>query len=116
MAYDVSIPPKGIGCHRTGFTLNCRDLVVDGRCERWRHETVMVDGKMMAAFDCVDHWHAQHTRETVMQVNGLARDIESLRNELMALAGHPNGHPAAVAVGAPFGVARLEAADQKLLE
>lgn len=38
MSGDINddMPKPGVGCHRTGFEKDCRDLVTSGRCRRWK--------------------------------------------------------------------------------
>lgn len=103
-----ALPPKDLGCHRTGFEKKCRDLVSDGLCNRWRHELVIVEGKQTTWFDCVDNWSSHYSREAGMQVHGLYAIIESARNEILALAGHKNGHPDALPLGTPLNGAALK--------
>lgn len=58
----------------------------------------MENGETFVGFDCVDNWAAQYASDTTQQVAQLGADIQSLRNQLLALAGYPNGVPNALPV------------------
>lgn len=96
------IPPEKRGCHRTGFEKTCRTLVVDGVCNRWIPESGQINGVDVIAYDCADNWQLQYLKDNAQAQNGTGAAIESFRNEIMAANGFPNGHPAALPVGAPL--------------
>ena len=53
----MMLPAKDIGCHRTGFEKDCRVLVTDGRCTRWRHllGSDPQTGAPLDVWDCLDN-------------------------------------------------------------
>lgn len=99
MVHKTLIPPKELGCHRTGFARKCRDLVVGEECDMWRSHQVQEGSEIFTGFDCLDKWKAQFARDTVVGLDAVYKITESMRNEFMALAGYPNGHPEALPSG-----------------
>jgi hypothetical protein len=80
------LPNEKRGCHRTGFTRKCRDLVVNGECERWVGMSGM-DPRTLSpipgrTYKCIDDW--QH--DLLIDVANLTREAgaaqESFRNEV----------------------------------
>jgi hypothetical protein len=93
MVHRTPIPPKDLGCHRTGFAQTCCELVASGRCDRWRSRQVQHGLENFTAFDCVDNWAAQFGENTAVQVNQLGAAVESFRNEVLRFLGYPEGVP-----------------------
>lgn len=83
------LPDKEIGCHRTGFTRKCRELVTSGECKRF----IQVDGRNpmsgehVSRWDCVDNWMPLLMIDNTQQVRQTAAAIESFRNEMVHLNG-----------------------------
>lgn len=92
-------PPKEIGCHLTGFKQKCRKLVDGGECDMWQGFAAFDKDGPFTAFGCLDKWKAKFARDALEGLDSVYKITESMRNEFMALAGHPNGHPDAVALG-----------------
>lgn len=51
------LPDEKVLCHRTNFTLSCRDLVVGGKCRRWKqllgeHPQT---AEVISGWDCIDN-------------------------------------------------------------
>ena len=81
------LPKPDMGCHRTGFDKNCRDLVASGRCKRWM-QVVGADpntGEPVNRFDCVDNWIPILLIENSQQQRQTAAAVESFRNEMVDL-------------------------------
>lgn len=101
---ESAMPPKEIGCHRTGFTKNCRALVASGACNRWQAETVTnVEKGEHVRFDCLDNWEIQYLKDNARGQISVSAALESFRNEVTAINGFPHGHPYAArnVVGVP---------------
>lgn len=81
----MKLPDKDIGCHRCGFEKKCRQLVVDGLCNRWIEVAGMNPntGEEIKHYDCVDNWGPMLTLENSQQVRQLGAAVESLRNEML---------------------------------
>ena len=95
------LPDKELGCHRAGFDKSCRDLVAKGRCNRWTAETVTdrATGRIHVRHDCLDNWQVQYLKDSARHQNETGAAIESFRNEVAAINGFPDGHPAARLIG-----------------
>lgn len=95
------LPEDGVGCHRTAFRRDCRELVTSGRCRRWVqvHGKHPQTGEPVDRFDCVDNWGPLLLIENSHMQRQTAAAIESFRNEVMAANGFPDGHPDALPPG-----------------
>ena len=89
-----AIPPKDLGCHRTGFEKNCHDLVVNQRCRRWfliegKHP---VDGTDMKSWDCLDNHTVMLQLDMLRKLqngfDGVQKATESQRNEIVKRMDH----------------------------
>lgn len=51
------LPDEKTGCHRTGFTRKCRELVTSGECCRWRRLEFRhpQTGVKEDRYDCIDN-------------------------------------------------------------
>jgi len=92
---EAPLPPKELGCHRTGFARTCRDLVADSVCNRWTAETMtdQATGRVHVRHDCLDNWQVQYLKDNARHQNQTGAAIESFRNEVAAFNGFPDGHP-----------------------
>ena len=79
----VDLPHAEIGCHRTGFSRKCRELVAAGECCRWVQVQGMdpQTGEKFSRSDCVDNWGPMLAIEQGRKLNEIGAAVESLRNE-----------------------------------
>lgn len=81
----MDLPNKTRGCHRTGFSTLCRDLVVDGKCDRW----MQVQGKNpntgeeFNRSNCIDDWGPLLMMENSQMQRQTGAAVESFRNEMV---------------------------------
>jgi hypothetical protein len=79
------LPDKDIGCHHTGFTRKCRELVASGECRRY----IQIMGKNpntgedVNRWDCVDNWTPMLLIENAQQSRQTGAAVESFRNEMV---------------------------------
>lgn len=89
----VDLPPKERMCHLTGFTQSCRALVSEEKCGRWMTiaGTNPNTGEPINQSKCMDDWMPLLLIENSGQQRATGAAVESLRNEILAAAGYPNG-------------------------
>lgn len=81
----VDLPDKERGCHKTGFTRKCRDLVVNGECDRW----MQIQGKNPNTGEdineskCIDDWLPILLMENSQMQRQTGAAVESFRNEMV---------------------------------
>ena len=81
---ESPLPPKELGCHRTGFARTCRELVSTGACNRWTAETVTDQtGRVHVRHDCLDNWQVQYLKDNARHQDALGAAVESFRNEMV---------------------------------
>lgn len=92
----IDLPDKDRCCHHTGFEKSCRQLVVDGKCQRWRKVWGTPAGEKTPRdiYDCLDdHAHtlrigaivaAEYTGKAVDKVHNANQ--EHRRNVYTAFA------------------------------
>jgi hypothetical protein len=79
------LPDKDIGCHNTGFTRKCRDLVASAECKRWLQiaGNNPNTGEPVNKWDCIDNWTPLLLIENSQQQRQTGAAIESFRNEMV---------------------------------
>lgn len=79
------LPDKEIGCHRTGFSRKCRDLVASGECARF----IQIQGnnpntgEPTNKWDCIDNWTPLLLIENSQMQRQTGAAVESFRNEVV---------------------------------
>lgn len=83
----MDLPDKDRGCHRTGFKINCRKLVTDGKCCRWMQITGSNPntGEAVSRHDCIDDWIPYLLMENSKLQRETGAAVESFRNEMVKL-------------------------------
>lgn len=83
------LPDKNLGCHHTGFTRKCRELVAIGECGRWMqiqgHNPNT--GEPVSRYDCIDNWTPLLLIENSQQQRQTGAAVESFRNEMVKANG-----------------------------
>jgi hypothetical protein len=83
------LPDSKRGCHRTGFTRKCRDLLVSEECNRWImiEGTNPANGQPLSQWDCVDNWPIalliDIAKKLVNGNTGVENAVLSFRNEMV---------------------------------
>ena len=81
----MDLPAKELGCHRTGFAQDCRELVTSGKCNRWiqiqGHDPNT--GQPVNRCDCVDNWTPMLLVENSMVQRQTGAAVETLRNQMI---------------------------------
>lgn len=78
------LPDKDRMCHRTGFTLSCRELVVSDKCKRWK-QTPLENRLTKAQLDmwgCIDDMKADLLMFLGLQVEGLRGAMDKVHTGL----------------------------------
>jgi hypothetical protein len=97
------LPDKDIGCHRTGFTRKCRELVAAGECNRF----IQVQGmhpqteERFSRWDCVDNWAPLLLIDNTRHQAQTCASIDRFNNEMVMLngaAGAAQAHQAAAQI------------------
>jgi len=81
----MDLPNKDRMCHLTGFCLSCRDLVTEGKCERWVNVQGQnpQTGEIINRFGCIDDWQTTLMIENSKLLRETGAAIESFRNEMV---------------------------------
>lgn len=80
----IDLPDEKKGCHRCGFTRKCRELVVNGECDRWQQMLGQDPntGEQINMHRCIDDWTWTLLLENAKLVRELGAAHESFRNEV----------------------------------
>ena len=99
----MDLPDEKRGCHRTGFTRRCRDLVVSGECQRWMQVLGVHPntGDRINKYNCIDDWAPVLMMENSKLQRETGAAIESFRNETVAHGNALLAAHAAVTLGVP---------------
>lgn len=76
------IPPKDIGCHRTGFQKTCFECVTEHKCRLWSH-IIGLDpntGLEVNFYGCADEVRNKLIMEGTQQTRQTGAALETLRN------------------------------------
>jgi hypothetical protein len=79
------LPDKDIGCHHTGFTRKCRELVASGECNRWLQIQGQNPntGEKVNQYNCIDNWTPMLLIENSQMQRQTGAAVESFRNEVI---------------------------------
>ncbi|WP_368508098.1 hypothetical protein [Bradyrhizobium lupini] len=79
------LPPKDVGCHRTGFAKGCRECVVEHNCQLWMHISGANPntGEALQTYGCADTFMPLLMIENSQQQRQTGAAVESLRNEMV---------------------------------
>jgi hypothetical protein len=81
----LNLPDPKAGCHLTGFTKKCGDLVTKGICKRWMHITGVNPntGETINEARCTDDWLPLLMIENSKLQRETGAAVESFRNEMV---------------------------------
>lgn len=82
-----NLPPKEVGCHRTGFAKSCRECVIEHNCPLWMQVmgTNPNTGEPMNHFGCADAFLPALMIENSQMQRQTGAAVESFRNEMVAI-------------------------------
>ena len=105
----VDLPNKERMCHYTGFKESCRQLVAEGKCERWLTITGQLpqEESIVTKSMCIDDWGPFLQMENSKCQRSTAVAVESFRNEMVRLNRDLNalqGASIAIALGKPTAI------------
>lgn len=79
-----ALPDKSTKCHRCNFEKSCRELVLDGACQRWSKISGSnpQTGEPMDKWACVDDLTHILLLEIGNQTSKVSVEVNALRNEV----------------------------------
>lgn len=90
-----NLPPKDVGCHRTGFVKSCRECVVEHNCPLWMQVQGVhpQTGEQLNQFGCADAFIPILLIENSQMQRQTGAAVESFRNEMVAVNERALGAP-----------------------